>query len=93
MPWMCSHLHNFVLKAAAQRHGFTAVASSEFMLEERRTSRWRANNFQVKAEAAEPETDDVDDVSRLTSRCKWCLGGFGRSNCRPNLLSDNARRL
>ncbi|CAE7454121.1 unnamed protein product, partial [Symbiodinium sp. CCMP2592] len=38
------------IKAAAQRHGFTAV----------------------KAEAAEPETaEDVDDVSRLTSRCKW----------------------
>ncbi|CAE7481221.1 unnamed protein product, partial [Symbiodinium sp. CCMP2456] len=38
------------IKAAAQRHGFTAV----------------------KAETAEPETaEDVDDVSRLTSRCKW----------------------
>ncbi|CAE7723335.1 unnamed protein product, partial [Symbiodinium pilosum] len=38
------------IKAAAQRHGFTAV----------------------KTEAAEPETpEDVDDVSRLTSRCKW----------------------
>ncbi|CAE7514713.1 unnamed protein product [Symbiodinium natans] len=38
------------IKAAAQRHGFTAV----------------------KAETLEPETaEGVDDVSRLTSRCKW----------------------
>ena len=86
-------------KAAAQRHGFTAVGVQDWPLKERFF--WQVAgvgsfqieqrpmsvpepgwlraivtvNAQVKAETAEPETaEDVDDVSRLTSRCKWSLG-------------------